>query len=183
MLRLTRMTATRGNAVPSPAKRPSSSVAIPDETKRVLLDRMADGETMSAACRSIGLAYGIVARWRRADPEFAKAYREARESLADRFAEESVDILDGIKLDTIEPKLAMATVALAREKAKSRQWMASKVGHETYGEKLQTTGEVRHAVVVLPPLVPLQRPEASARITETETPALPAGATVGGEGN
>lgn len=106
--------------------------------------------------------------WAREDPDYQKRFDAARKARAHNLAEESVNLLDEGSADTPEdPKRASAHVNLLNARSRARQWLASKYNPADYGEKLEHTGTVTSAVVMLPPLDPLP---ATARLApETQT--------------
>ena len=115
------------------------------ETVSILVQRVAEGERLKLICKSRGWPYALVAQWVAETPEVFRAYEKALMLAADDLGLETVDISDeqalavskrGVEFD---PDVARDTL-----RVKARQWAASRLYRERYGEKVEVSGEVRH---------------------------------------
>lgn len=98
-----------------------------------VLERLANGETLTTISRDLNFSRTIWARWMEADPELAKAYYYARSLGSDAIADEIVEIVDKAPGDAVG-------VAKARLRADTRLKLLSKWQPDKYGEKV----DVRH---------------------------------------
>lgn len=68
-----------------------------------ICERIAEGETLSAICRDPMMpGYSSVQRWRRTFGDFDKAFRGARQAMADRVVDESVEIVRAMPQDSAQ---------------------------------------------------------------------------------
>lgn len=95
-----------------------------------ILDRIANGETVSAIARSIGYSRNLLAQHLNRDEQAKALLARARETGADAMAEQTIDLAD-----SAQPTSANVT----RLQIEQRKWFASKVLPDTYGEKNQAT--------------------------------------------
>lgn len=119
--------------------------------------------------------------WARRDPDgFGAQFDAARVALAHTYASESVDLLDsGSADDVADPKRASAHVSLLQARSRGRQWIASRLLPDVYGEKIEHRGQITQAVIMLPPLEPLPGATVTARISpESEPPRITDGAVI-----
>lgn len=108
--------------------RPSS---YSDALAEVICDRIAAGESMRAICRDAGMPDRVtVLRWLAAHEDFAAKCARARELQADVVDEEIVDMLQDVKMGTLDPQAARVLLA-------GYQWRASKLAPKKYGDKLE----------------------------------------------
>lgn len=98
-----------------------------------VLERLANGETLTAISRDLNFSRTIWARWMDADPELAKAYYHARSIGSDAIADDIVEIVDKAPADAVG-------VAKARLRADTRLKLLAKWQPDKYGEKV----DVRH---------------------------------------
>ena len=108
--------------------RPASATP---EMKREILDRMAEGESLRAICRSDGMpSRTSVARWPYEDENFRGQYARARELRADHIA----DLVHETAMAST-PETAHAD----RVKIDALKWEAGKLNSKRYGDKVQHT--------------------------------------------
>lgn len=91
-----------------------------------LFEKMADGETVSACAKEVGVSRQMLYLWVHQRPEREQAFKQARKLAAHALVDDAVEILDAAKA---------SDSTLARERARFRQWMASKMNRESYGEE------------------------------------------------
>lgn len=109
-----------------PGRASSFTQKIADE----ICERIADGESLRAVCRDAGMPpASTVCRWLVENAAFSEQYARARESQADKFAEEIVDIAD------TEPDPQRARV-----RVDARKWVAARLKPKSWGDKI--TNEV-----------------------------------------
>ena len=95
----------------------------------VVFARVAAGEHIKAIMADYGLSRTMFYQWVHADPEREKAYAIARSLKAEALVEEAQDILDDEN-----PVLTSAEAKLRTDRARFRQWLASKLDRDTFGE-------------------------------------------------
>ena len=145
----------------------------PQEVKDAVLERITNGMGVGESMRLSGYHKSELYDWIREDDDYARRFKMAKEALAHHYAEESVTLLDDGSADTpLDPKRASAHVNLLGQRSKARQWLASKWNSKDYGEKIEHSGTVTNAVVLLPPLEPLPAIQATARVLPTQSATL-----------
>lgn len=130
-----------------------SGHGTPQEDRDRVLDLIADGMSPPKAMKAIGRAARTLYKWTKEDEnDFAARYAIAMESYSHSLAESSHNLLDDASVSDVDPKQAMAYVGLLRERSKAKQWLASRLNQRQYGDKVDVTGTVTSAVVMLPPI-------------------------------
>jgi len=131
-----------------------------DSVGAYICGRIAEGETLSAICRTPGLpARQTVHQWRRANPQFSADYRLARVDQMEGWGDEVLEIADDDTLDTMESvnnqghKVQVANhanVQRDRLRVDTRKFIMAKIAPRIYGDKVshEHSGEVhqRHTV-------------------------------------
>lgn len=143
-----------------------NSTSFTEDLAREILDRIAEGETLTSICRSQGSpSYRTVRRWRDnrelilGDMTFAEAYDRARRDQAYLGADELIDdsdvIMQGDKWDS-------ARIQAAKLKTDTKKWIVSKVLNSEYGTRIQHAGEDDNAtpIVIIRKVLP-DEPEAT----------------------
>lgn len=154
----------RGVPNPKRVAHAGSGHHCPQEVKDAVLARIADGMPIHQSMALSGYHKAELYDWVREDPEYGERFKRARESLAHTYAEESVTLPDTASADDVaDAKRASAHVNLVGLRSRSRQWLASRMLPDVYGEKIEHRGTITQAVVLLPPLDPLPA-HATARI-------------------
>jgi transcriptional regulator with XRE-family HTH domain len=111
--------------------------------------RVADGATLTAIAKEIGVSFGTLSAWLEANPERSARAREAR-TLAARLWDEKAEE----SLTKAKSKFALSR---AKELAHHYRWRAAKVAPRDYGDKLTQEltgadgGPIETAVVTLTP--------------------------------
>ena len=122
----------------------------------VVMQRVAEGETLKAICRSRGWPYARVATWVAEDEGRVKAYEAASRIWVDGLARETVAIADKAE-----------DVPAAKLKVDTRFRIAGKLHREVYGEVVRQE-------VVLDPFTEMLRRVSERRLAalrETQRPA------------
>lgn len=97
--------------------------------------QIADGKSLREISRKDQMPHrNTVFRWIEANPEFRSQYARAKELQAHAIADETWEIVDGVKDGSIEQ------IQAARLRYEQRRWMAGKLLPKVYGEKLLHTG-------------------------------------------
>jgi hypothetical protein len=138
------------------AQRQFDHEAAKAEILRLMLEEKL---SCNKALTRVGAHWGHVDKWKH-DTGWWNAYQSALETQAEFYATDSSEILDegldDIKLTgATNPKIASALAAIWREKANARARIAGQFAPRRYGQKIEHTGTIQHAVVMLPPLEPL----------------------------
>lgn len=102
----------------------------PLEVRDKILERIANGESLRAICRSDDMPPApTVCRWLAEDQSFREQYARAREAQADALFDDILEIADSPDEDPRRSKLRID----------ARIWAASKLKPKVYGDKLETT--------------------------------------------
>jgi len=110
-----------------------------------IVHRLSIGETMLDICALPGMPKKTsVYTWITQNPSFSDAVSRARNHSADRLAEQVLEIADAE-----ETGASHEAIGQARLKIQARQWLASKYKPQSYGDKLDVSGEVQITTVVL----------------------------------
>lgn len=105
---------------------------IPDaEIERVIFDRIADGCTIRRLGEELGVRPAAFYAWKKRNPEREIAWQAALAARASTFAEDGIDILDGLA-DT-DP--TNEEIRLAEARVAHRKWLASVSDRERYGQQ------------------------------------------------
>ena len=117
---------------PAPA-RTGRPAAYTPEIAAEICERIAAGETLSQVLKDERMpARSVVGRWLVADGDvwdvFRAAYRRARSELADRLAEEVIEIADSAT--------DVDSASAARVQVGARQWYAAKLKPGVYGDNV-----------------------------------------------
>lgn len=119
-------------------KTPRPPVTYTFEIAREICERHANGETINAICNRgdakfpTGMTFMA---WVNQHPEVRKIYDEAHEMFADSLVDQTLTIAD----EAID-------AARARNQIAARQWIASKLAREKYGDKVQV--DVDHKISI-----------------------------------
>ena len=96
------------------------------------------------ACKEIDIGPATVFRWLDECPLFREKYAKARETQAEKFADEIVAIADEAEVTSVvtpdgvvDFKLDATAVARNRLRVDARKWVASKLLPKKYGDKVQ----------------------------------------------
>lgn len=158
--------------------RPPKPESIVKKQQDELLERHANGETITSITRSLRISIASPWRWEAVNPEFGKRYARARAQHAHASAAQAIDIADGVDevgaqrvqdmvgaikgaspKDRREILNALASSAVQRDRLRTdtRKWYTGKVLPRVYGDKLDLTsgGEVLRGVIA----VPIERPD------------------------
>jgi len=126
-----------------------------DSIGALICARIAEGETLSAICRTPGLpARQTVHKWRRGNSQFDDDYCRARADQASFWADEIVEISDDTAMDTIQTVDKKgnsveipnhANVQRDRLRINTRQWVMAKTSSR-YADKVahDHAGSVEH---------------------------------------
>ena len=131
------------------AGRPSEySAAVAD----YICARLADGETLTAICRTRGLpTRQTVHRWRMRNEAFDDQYMRAREIGMEAMSDDMLAIADDDTLDTLpDGSPNHASVGRARLQVDTRKFLLGKLAPRIYGDRVQHehTGSVAHTVTM-----------------------------------
>lgn len=97
-----------------------------------ICERMADGESLRAICKTKGMpAKRTVLRWVAADDTLAKQYAEAQLMRAEHYFDEIVEIAD----NGTDP-------AKTRVQVDARKWVLSRMNPKKYGDKMDLTANI-----------------------------------------
>ena len=109
----------------------------PPEFNAEIADRictsLSEGKSLRRVCKGRGMpSRRSVYNWLEKYPEFVKDYNKARQEQADWHADEIIEIADKPDLDPNDKRI----------RVDARKWVASKLHHKRYGDRLEHAGEV-----------------------------------------
>jgi len=136
------------SAVPGTGRPSEYSPAIAD----YICARLADGETLTAICRTRGLpTRQTVHRWRMRNPAFDDQYMRARAIGMEAMSDDMLAIADDDTLDVLPDGTANhASVGRARLQVDTRKFLLAKLAPRVYGDRVQHehSGTVTQAVTL-----------------------------------
>lgn len=112
------------------------------ETREIILKRLANGETLRAICRDLGIAHNVVVDWRNQDPVFDDHYARAIATGYDAEADQIVDLSQ--RPYSLVPNKSGALVidpgevAARRLETDTRKWVLARRAPKKYGDRVQT---------------------------------------------
>lgn len=117
----------------SPARSRVDRIGLDD-----LCRMIADGMTMTAIAKKLGVSFGTLSNWIAADAERSARVREVRSATARLWDEMAVDRLERAK--------SPFQLAKAKEIAFHYRWRSSKIAPADYGDKVDVNhaGEIAH---------------------------------------
>lgn len=98
-----------------------------------VLRRVADGETLTAVARSMGLSRSMLGDWLNHTPERAELLRRARAASASALAEQALEMADTNDA---------AAHGKTRLQIEMRRWLAGRYAPDEYGEQKQPGVEI-----------------------------------------
>lgn len=126
--------------------RPSS---FKEETAQRILDRLANGEALTAICADSGMPNRTtVIRWQVGNEKFRIAYACARNEGLDVIADEIMRIADEPIPLTPTGNTDNGAVSHQRLRFDARRWYLSKMAPKRYGDKLTVAGDEENPLAV-----------------------------------
>src|SRR3954451_13839095 len=119
-----------------------------DDLADLICARIARGESLVEICADDLPSETTVYRWLAEKPAFREMYARARETAAERFADEMIRIADSVRHAKSQAEVQAAKLAID-----TRKWIASKHAPKKYGDKIET--ENRTTVATEDPLAAL----------------------------
>ncbi len=104
----------------------ADSLARKTELLNDVLERMANGEILSAICKDIGYKPGAFSMLAERNAEFSERYARARQAQAHALA------MDVVRIADEEPDPARARV-----RCDARKWVAARLDPKNYGDRMQ----------------------------------------------
>lgn len=109
-----------------------------------ILNRTARGETISKIAQSPHMPTGAtIQKWIRTDPDFQKAFLEAREFQMNKFADEILEIADNSvgdirlafdKYGNVVPEVNFEAIQRSKLRIDTRKWLMEKFYKKQYGK-------------------------------------------------
>lgn len=109
-----------------------------------VIQDVADGSSATVACRARNLAYMTFADWIGASKELSVAYARARDTRADRLADEIIEISNRPAPTTESGATDSGDVQHRKLQIDTRKWLLSKIAPSRYGDRM----EVEHGGTV-----------------------------------
>jgi len=125
-------------------RRKALTAAEKDAAIDSILVLMRDGpaESLTQACKKVGVSHGQFLSWVEADKgDLKDRYARARTLLMDRIAEGLIDLADNDPLFLPTGAIDSASVAHRKLQIDTRKWVLSKLAPKKYGEKLDLSSE------------------------------------------
>lgn len=107
-----------------------------EEQAQRIIDAIADGATLRAACRAEEIAASTFIGWCDIHPDLSEQYARAKSSQLDAWADQIITLGDGVLNEESGSKVTAANNA-----ANHRKWLLSRLKPERYGDKIQHTGD------------------------------------------
>jgi len=133
-------------------KPPLSTHAVREQQRKVILELLAEGQSLEYAGKAVGLHPTAVLGWTKSNPAFAQDYAQARETGYKLLAEELIEIADtplpGL-IRTIKPNGDVEEkhadmIEHRRLQVDTRKWVLSKMLPKIYGDKIDV--DHKHAL-------------------------------------
>jgi hypothetical protein len=107
--------------------------------------RLAEGESLRAICRDVGISHSLVLKWAREDEAFCNQYTRAREDGAEADFDGLQDLADEQPEKTATGSVDAGWVAWQKNRIEVRKWSLAKKLPKKYGDKLDLNhgGSVR----------------------------------------
>jgi hypothetical protein len=120
---------------------PMFTVEEREDAVREVMQKMAEGHTMTAAARALGLPESTVRLWIANNPAWLAEYRRTKVVLGWALADKALEVAQEAK---------QATFQADRLHVDTLRWLASKVNPDEFGDRTVTeqTGEVTLRIVV-----------------------------------
>lgn len=105
-------------------------VTYSDKVAATLCERIAEGESLTAACKDRGMpTRQAVYAWLAENDAFRRMYAIARQQAADKFGADVIEIADGAAREDVDK---------ARLRIQARQWTAGRMAPRAWGDRLAT---------------------------------------------
>jgi hypothetical protein len=104
----------------------ADALALKTDLLNDVLERMANGEILTAICKEIGYKVNTFSSLAARDAEFGERYARAREAQAHALA------MDVVRIADEEPDPARARV-----RCDARKWVAARIDPKNYGDRMQ----------------------------------------------
>lgn len=102
------------------------------DLKRILCERVANGELVAAVCQELGIHRSMPWRWTQNDPQFRDDYTRARENQAHAMAEDVILMADDESIPADS----------RRVRVDARKWLTSKIAPKLYGDEKHHTVDI-----------------------------------------
>lgn len=143
-----KVTTTRARAKNKP------SIAYSDGLLASILDRVANGESLSSVCDADDMpSRKSFFQWVKENPEIQAQYEFAIQMRADKLAEDILAIADDGMSDTYtdengNERTNQEVIARSRLRVDARKWLAGKMAPKKYGDKLDVEANLTGTVVI-----------------------------------
>ena len=117
-------------------------------------DLTAVGKTRADIAKALGVSRATIGNWITRDDEFRDKHKTGKMAYAEKLVEDLMGEAD--KPLPSNPKMASAEIQRRRLKADNIKWIACKLIPNTYGDRVDVSGEVTHVVSALTQLRALE---------------------------
>jgi transcriptional regulator with XRE-family HTH domain len=134
----------------TPGPKPEKTAKLEAIGITTICGRIAEAEFLSDIAKDAGVSISTLSNWLNSDDNY-KMYVRARESQADKHAEDILRIADDGLNDTQTDDDGNVIVnhdhiARSRLRVDSRKWLAAKMAPRRYGEKLELAGDKENPI-------------------------------------
>lgn len=102
-----------------------------------ILEQVSEGGDLGTVLKSLDISFSTMCYWFRTNPTFEVAFVKARENATHLLISQVIEISDNAK----------GKGELEKLKIDTRKWLASKLLHKLYGERLVHSGDVDNPLV------------------------------------
>jgi len=132
----------KARALQAVAKRKSYTITDKHEIQSVLLERVANGESVNSVCKDPDMpTRGMVYDWSYDDPSlFGNKFARALDNRAHCLLDDCIDIADNIDFNETDAAILSARINHAKMRIDARLRVIGKMSPNRYGDKVQHVG-------------------------------------------
>jgi hypothetical protein len=132
----------KARALQAVAKRKSYTITDKHEIQSVLLERVANGESVNSVCKDVDMpTRGMVYDWSYDErSSFGDRFARALENRAHCLLDDCIDIADEIDFSEPDPAILSARINHAKMRIDARLRVIAKMSPNRYGDKVQHVG-------------------------------------------
>lgn len=102
----------------------------------------------------------LISRWGYKNPEIKQILKAARAERAYALVEQIQELdIDAItnQLKTLDPKIVNAFATLHKTRTANLQWLAERIAPDDFSPKMQIAGEIKHTLVSMQIIIPVEK--------------------------
>jgi hypothetical protein len=109
---------------------------IDPQTVSAICEAIAQGDSLRKACQAHNVSESTFRLWEKEDSSISTQYAQARETRANRWAEEFIEISDTIQTSD-NAQLDRNEIERAKLRLDARKWIVSRILPKQYGDRVQ----------------------------------------------